>query len=62
MSRLWAGAARNEINPPTSIELGGYFGRFGESAGIHDPLELNLIWLEDDSTPLIFLTLDLLLF
>lgn len=30
--------------------------------GIHDPLELNLIWLEDGSTPLIFLTLDLLLF
>ncbi len=62
VGRLWAGAAKKEINPPSSIKLAGYFGRASETAGLHDPLELNLIWLEDGSTPLIFLTLDLLLF
>lgn len=62
MGKLWAGASKKEINPPFSLKLAGYLRRQGDTAGLHDPLELNLIWLEDGSTPLIFLTLDLLLF
>jgi len=62
MGRLWAGAIKKEIHPPLSLPLAGYLERPAETRGIHDPLELNLCWLEDGTAPLIFLTLDLLLF
>lgn len=62
MGRLWAGAIKKEINPPLTLPLAGYLKRPTEVRGLHDPLELNLCWLEDGTTPLIFLTLDVLLF
>jgi len=62
VGRLWAGAIKKEINPPPTLPLAGYLKRPAEARGLHDPLELNLCWLEDGTTPLIFLTLDVLLF
>ncbi|MCX7973449.1 MAG: hypothetical protein N3B16_03000 [Candidatus Aminicenantes bacterium] len=62
MGRLWAGAANKEINPPPTLPLAGYIRRTGKPTGFHDPLELNICWLEDGATPLIFLTIDVLLF
>lgn len=62
VGRLWAGAIKKEINPPFTLPLAGYLQRPAEVRGLHDPLELNLCWLEDGTTPLIFLTLDVLLF
>ena len=62
MGKLWLGAITEDITPPLSLPLSGYIRRRGQTQGVHDPLELNLSWLEDGHQPYLLVALDVLLF
>ncbi|NCO38641.1 MAG: hypothetical protein COZ06_16015 [Armatimonadetes bacterium CG_4_10_14_3_um_filter_66_18] len=55
---LFAGAAKATITPPVGIDMGGYGGRPGPAAGVHDELEAAALCLHGDSTVML-LTADL---
>ena len=55
-----AGTASAKITPPVGVELTGYAGRPGPSAGVHDELYAKALVLDDGSTRVGILSLDLL--
>jgi len=62
MNNFRAGAAKKEITPPIGTDLFGYIRRFGSSAGIHDPLWANFLWVEDGNNEILLVSLDVLNF
>src|SRR5689334_21184492 len=60
MGELKAGAARVCITPPVGVDLAGYSGRAGGSTGVHDELYGKALVLDDGSTRLAVVTLDLI--
>ena len=60
--RLRAGVALAEISPPPGVELAGYPHHPRPNLGVHDPLYASCLVLEDGSTRLAILTLDLLMY
>lgn len=57
---LTAGTARSVITPPVGVELSGYAGRPGPSTGIHDNIYAKALVIDDGSTRVGILTLDIL--
>lgn len=52
MTQIRAGAAAIEITPPVGDGMAGYGARTGVSAGIHDPLYVRALVLDDGATRL----------
>lgn len=60
-SPLLAGTARGDITPREPISMGGYGQRAGKlSQGVHDPLYVKVLVLQQDERRLVFITTDLL--
>lgn len=55
-----AGIVRTKITPPVGIDLTGYIGRPGPSARIHDDLYATALILDDGSTRIGIVSLDIL--
>lgn len=55
-----AGVARRKITPPIGVDLTGYIGRPGPSAKVHDDLYATAAVIDDGSTRIAIITLDLL--
>jgi len=60
MTSLQAGAGRLVITPPVGVDLAGYGYRQGPSIGVHDDLWCTALVLDDGSTRLALVALDLL--
>jgi neutral ceramidase len=58
--RFLVGAAEVDITPPVGVPLAGYIARKGNSAGIHDPLQAQALFLQCESSKLLILTCDLI--
>lgn len=57
---LRAGVARVEVTPPVGTPLGGYADRKGKpSTGVHDPIMVKALVLDDGETRLVLVTSDL---
>jgi len=56
---IQAGAAVIDITPGVGIAMGGYGARQGVSAGIHDPLFVRTLVLDDGATRLVLAVCDL---
>ncbi|MFH1738977.1 MAG: neutral/alkaline non-lysosomal ceramidase N-terminal domain-containing protein [bacterium] len=54
-----AAAERTDITPPLNHEMWGYSARTGKSTGILDPLFAKILVLDDESTRVALVTLDL---
>jgi len=59
-SQLLAGAARRAINPPKGIFLIGYGDRIKGNTGVHDNLYATTLVLDDGSTRIAIVALDML--
>src|SRR5581483_11399753 len=59
MAELQAGAAVVDITPGAGILMGGYGARQGVSTGIHDPLHVRVLALDDGETRLVLAVCDL---
>ena len=57
---LWAGAASIDITPHDCQFLYGYPHVARYSTGVHDPLLANALYLTDDRTPLLFISVDII--
>ena len=57
---LRAGAATVEVTPDEPVPMSGYAGRDGPSTGVHDPLEATALVLDDGSTRVGVVGVDLL--
>jgi hypothetical protein len=60
MKDLSAGAAAAAITPPVGVDLSGYAGRPGPSAGLHDDLWCRALVLDDGARRVGLVTLDVL--
>lgn len=60
VSELRAAAARVKITPPVGVDLSGYAFREGPSEGVHDDLWCRALVLDDGTTRLALMALDLL--
>lgn len=58
--RLLAGAQRTTITPPVGVDLCGFAGREGPSAGVHDDLRACALFLSDGDRDLVVITADLI--
>ncbi|MFC2158500.1 neutral/alkaline non-lysosomal ceramidase N-terminal domain-containing protein [Acidobacteriota bacterium] len=58
---LKVGACQKEITPPLGTELSGYVRKHRPAHKIHDPLTANFLWIEDRSTRLLFISVDVLM-
>src|SRR5882724_1961240 len=54
-----AGVARADITPPTGIAQWGYGNRTGPATGTRDPLWARVLLLDDETTRVALVTLDL---
>ncbi len=55
-----AGAAKIDITPPLGVPLNGYFDRLGRGAtAVHDPIWARCLYLNDGTTGVFWVTLDL---
>ena len=61
-NKLRAGVSIIDISPGTGHELAGYPHNPRYNTGIHDPLFAGCIFLDDGTTKLVFITMDLLFF
>ena len=59
---LKAGVARKDITPPQGLELAGYPHYPRNNTGAHDPLYAMCMYLEQDGSAAVMVTLDLLFF
>lgn len=60
LEALEAGAAKVDITPPIGTPLNGYFDRLGRGAtGVHDPVWVRCLYLNDGSAPVFLLNADL---
>ena len=59
---LKAGMKRVDITPPLGLELAGYPHYPRNNEGAHDPLYATCMYLENNGTEAVFVTLDLLFF
>ena len=57
---LCCGAQQIDITPPVGTKMGGYGAREGNSAGIHDPLYAQALYLSDADSEILLIGLDLL--
>ncbi len=58
--RLVAGSSRAIITPPAGVDLCGFGGRPGPSAGVHDDLRAGALYLASGGEQLLVLTMDLI--
>ncbi|HKS92117.1 MAG TPA: hypothetical protein VJQ83_09335, partial [Tepidiformaceae bacterium] len=58
MSIVRAGASVVEITAPVGVAMGGYGARVGASIGIHDPLNVRTLVLDDGNAPLVIAICD----
>src|SRR2546430_696688 len=58
-STVQAGAAAIDITPGVGVAMGGYGARTGVSTGIHDPLHVRTLVLDDGETKLVLAVCDL---
>lgn len=58
--KLLAGAQRTIITPPVGVDLCGFGGREGPSAGVHDDLRACALFLSDGDCDLVVITADLI--
>jgi hypothetical protein len=58
--RLIIGAVEIDITPPIGVPMAGYAARKGNSAGIHDPLMAQALYLQNGSDEIMILTCDLI--
>lgn len=56
---ILCGAKQIDITPPIGVPLAGYGTRLKKSEGIHDPLNAQLIYLNDSSSEILLISLDL---
>lgn len=57
-----AGAAKADITPPEGVPLNGYFDRMGRgNIGVHDPIGVRCLYLDDGETNLFLVSADLCL-
>ena len=55
-----AGAAKVDITPPEGVPLNGYLDRLGRgNVGVHDPIGVRCLYLDDGETNLFLLSADL---
>ena len=59
---LKAGVAQTDISPAKGLELGGYPHYPRYNTGVHDPLYAACLYLDDGTTEIALVTLDLLFF
>lgn len=59
---LKAGTAITEISPPKGVSLGGYPHHPRYNKGVHDPLYASCLYINDGSTPVVIVTMDLLMY
>lgn len=59
-SSLTAGWARRTITPPVGVDLTGYVGRPGASTAVHDDLSADALVVDDGSTSICLVTIDIL--
>ena len=57
---IQAGVAITEISPEPGVSLAGYPHHPRYNKGVHDPLYASCLYLKDDSTSLVIVTMDLL--
>jgi neutral ceramidase len=60
MSLLHAGAARVKLDPPAGLAMLGYGGRVGRNIGVHDDLAVQALVLDDGTTKVAIVGVDLL--
>lgn len=58
--QLYAGVVEVEITPPVGVPMAGYGARKQNSAGIHDPLNAQTLYLRLDNEQLLLITCDLI--
>ena len=58
MNTIKAGASVIEITSPVGVEMGGYGARVGVATGIHDPLNVRVLVLDDGHTKLVLAICD----
>ena len=58
---LKVGACQKEITPPLGTGLSGYVRKQRTARKVHDPLTANILWIEDRSTRLLFISVDVLM-
>ena len=59
---LKAGMARADITPPQGLELAGYPHYPRNNTGAHDPLYATCMYIENETTAVAMVSLDLLFF
>lgn len=59
-SGLTAGWARRRITPPAGVDLSGYVARAGPSVGVHDDIFADALVVDDGSTRVCIIGLDIL--
>lgn len=57
---MLAGVAQIEITPPVGIALSGYIARRGPALGVHDPLYAKALVLDNGTTQVALVTVDVL--
>jgi neutral ceramidase len=62
MKHLKAGVSMIDITPPEGVELAGYPHCPRNNTGVHDPLFASCIYLDDGSTELALVSMDLLMY
>ena len=60
MSPLYAGAARVKLDPPRGLAMLGYGGRVGRNSGVYDDLAAQALVLDDGTTKVAIVGVDLL--
>ena len=60
LSAIQAGVARVDITPAAGIALTGYIARAGKATGVHDPLYAKALVLDNQTTQVALLTVDVL--
>lgn len=59
---LRAGAAITDVSPPLGVSLGGYPHHPRPNKGIHDPLYASCLYLDDGSTRLAIVCMDIIMY
>lgn len=60
LDNLTGGWARRKITPPVGVDLTGYVGRPGACTGVHDDLFADALVIDDGTTRVCFVTVDIL--